>query len=169
MKNTKLVPIILSEIKLIPLGSKIKYKQYDFLKQKEVLYKGGLLKKINPDSIILEDKNGYKKQIPYLQFFQGKPFYKTFFYQVIKIENEQIGSNKIKIEKQSIIKPFENDNKKEDENNDIINQEKIKKLMEQNEFELQKMIDEQEMFINHQNKSIKKLINKIKQDEIEGI
>ena len=165
MKNTKLVPIMIEDLKLVPMGSKMKYKQYDFLKQKEVLYKGGFLKKINQDSIILEDKNGYKKQIPYLQFFQGKPFYKTFFYQVVKIEKEQKGSGKIKYEEV----PINNSVEEKPKEVDILNEEKMKKVMEKNEFDLQKMIDEQEMFINHQNKNIKKLINKIKQDQIEGV
>ena len=145
-------PILQEDLNRVPIGTKIKYKMYDFLKQKEVLYKGGILKKVNENEIIIENKNGFKKSIPKMQMFQGKPFYKTFFYKIVKkpLENEMKGGNNVcyeeKIEEIKPVKPVK-----------LINEAKITETISSAEKDLLKMIKEQEKNI----KSYKLKINNI--------
>ena len=149
-----IVPVLQEDLSRVPLGTKMKYRMYDFLKQKEILFRGGILKKIKEDSIIIENKHGFKKTIPKFQMFQGKPFYKTYFYKVVQKPTHLEEENEVEVI---------NDSEPEYTPLELINSTRVSNTISRGELNLQKLIDEQEANINSYKLKIKKLKRTINQ------
>ena len=149
-----MVPVLQEDLNRVPIGTKMKYRMYDFLKQKEMLYRGGILKKINEDSIVIENKHGFKKTIPKYQMFQGKPFYKTYFFKIVQKPKHLEEENE-----EEVI----NDSEPEYTPVELINSTKVANTISRGELNLQKLIDEQEANINSYKLKIKKLKRTINQ------
>jgi hypothetical protein len=154
-----MIPVLQEDLSRVSIGTKMKYKMYDFLKQKEILYRGGILKKIREDSIIIENKHGFKKTVPKFQMFQGKPFYKTFFYKIVDKPTHLEEENEVEVI---------NDSEPEYTPIELINSTKVTNTISNGELNLQKLIDEQEENITSYKLKIKKLKRKINQNHKEN-